>query len=484
MRAKGIYRLPSYWFDVFTRETWVEARENGFSTSGFSETKRVTASRVQPGDILICYVRGEKKLVGALRVTGPSYFAREPRIWKSQEFPVRVPAEPLVILDRDQEVSIAPVLPQLSFYDPDSIKKTYARFQGSPTPLADADGELMLMAVQSTTHVEASTEGTASDGTTSTGASSQSATPEEPTADSGATPRLLSTPLDNLVAELEAAQRDATHPQRFEQAVTEAFAFLGFDAQWHGRSGETDVVVESPLGHDRFRAVLDAKASGSGKISENQINWPAVAGHRQRMAADHAAIVGERFAGGNLQTFAVDFSIALIDTESLIEVLRLHLATPFQAGDLRPLFSTTGPMSAVIADLRQKAQSLQRHWRLIGDIIRLIDGFSRMDPPLTPTPGNLHAVLVSRALGGRDQKLTPPSEQEVRDAVAFLACRAVGVLRAVDPDTAGYRLTMSIHSTLQRLRALDRDLRDILASEDNEPAEQPGTITTPPEQSS
>jgi hypothetical protein len=33
-------------------------------------------------------VRGEKKLVGALRVTGPAYFAREPRIWQSQEFPL------------------------------------------------------------------------------------------------------------------------------------------------------------------------------------------------------------------------------------------------------------------------------------------------------------------------------------------------------------------------------------------------------------
>jgi hypothetical protein len=87
-----------------------------------------------------------------------------------------------------------------------------------------------------------------------------------------------------------------------------------------------------------------------------------------------------------------------------------------------------------------------------------------MEPPLTPTPGNLHAVLVARALERRDQKLTPPSEQDVRDAVAFLACRAIGVLCPVDPDTAGYRLTMSVRSTLQGLKALDRDIREMPGS--------------------
>jgi hypothetical protein len=173
----------------------------------------------------------------------------------------------------------------------------------------------------------------------------------------------------------------------------------------------------------------------------------------------------------NLQTLAADFSIALIDTRSLIQVLRLHAETPFRASDLRPLFSTTGPMSPVIAKkpLRQKAQGLQHQWQLIADIIRLIDGFSRMDPPLTPTPGNLHAVLVARALERSDQKLTPPSELDVRDAVAFLACRAIGVLRPVDPETAGYRLTMSIHSAPQRLNALERDVRGML-NDANHPA--------------
>lgn len=469
--------MPTYWFDVFTRETWDEAREHGFNTSGFSETKRVTAGRVRPGNVLICYVRGEKKLVGALRVTGPAYFSHEPRIWKSQEFPVRVPVEPLLVLDQDQEVGIAAVLPQTSFYNPENLKKTFARFQGSPTALDNADGQLMLMAIQGAAQIEATPRADIPEETT-TPAGEPTATVRDELPQAVATPtslpRLLRSPVDKLIAELEVAQRDASHPQRFEQAVAEAFGFLGFDSRWHGQPGETDVVVESPLGHERFRVVVDAKSSGSGKISEGQINWPAVADHRQRRSADHAAVIGERFAGGNLQRFAADFSIALIDTQSLTQVLRLHADTPFQASDLRPLFSTTGPMSPVIADLRQKAQGLKHHWQLIADIIRLIDGFSRMDPPLTPTPGNLHAVLVARALERRDQKLTPPSEQDVRDAVAFLACRAIAVLRPVDPDTAGYRLAMSIHTALQRLRALDQDIRDMLAIEDKENLEHQG----------
>ncbi len=452
--------MPAYWFDVFTPQTWEEARAHGFTVSGFSESMFGTVKKVQPGDVLICYLARKKKLMGALRVTGEAYLSHEPTIWKGKNaFPARLPVEPLIMLGTEQAIDFKQILPQLSFYDAGKMHSAWARLQASPRKLNDTDGALLFTAIQAAEDSEA----TPSLVTTSVAAPQPMsvALPSGYPAEQ-MKPMALVDPLDALIQQITAAQREAGKPAGFEHAIAEAFQFLGFDVTVYGQPGKTDMVVDSPLGHDRFRAVVDAKASGSGKIPESQINWPAVAGHRQQENADYAVVVGEKFAGGNLHKFAADFGVALVDTESLIEVMRLHAATPFPAADLRPLFGTAGPVSSVVADLRQKAQTTGRHWQLVAEIVKLVDDFSRFEYPLVPTPGNLHAVLVSRAVGASAKAISPPSEQDVRDALAFLSSRAIGVLRPVDPETAGYRLTMSRRAAARRLRACERAISHLL----------------------
>lgn len=48
---------------------------------------------------------------------------------------------------------------------------------------------------------------------------------------------------ENLLTELKLASRDSANPTRLEKACEKAFAELGFDTQWLGGSGETDVIV-------------------------------------------------------------------------------------------------------------------------------------------------------------------------------------------------------------------------------------------------
>jgi hypothetical protein len=52
---------------------------------------------------------------------------------------------------------VAAVLPKTSLYESDNIKRTFARFQGSPTPVQNADGQLMLMAIQAAAQVRGDT---------------------------------------------------------------------------------------------------------------------------------------------------------------------------------------------------------------------------------------------------------------------------------------------------------------------------------------
>jgi hypothetical protein len=269
--------------------------------------------------------------------------------------------------------------------------------------------------------------------------------------------------VESIIRELELAQRDTAKSSRFEHAVADAFEFLGFDVQRKGQAGSTDVIVDSRLGTDHFRSIVDAKASGSGKVPEAQINWAAISSHRAAVAADYAVLVGESFAGGNLLRFAVDYRVALLDVSSLSSVVRLHDRTPFPAEALRILLATPGPAEASVGQIRELSDATDRHWELVANVVRLADGLSRSDPPIPATLDRLHGALLWALIVGQEPdtaKSPRPTEQDIRDAVAFLASRAVGILRPGDPvESAGYRLMMSPKAALQRLRAMQDSIQ-------------------------
>jgi hypothetical protein len=78
----------TYWLDLFTGQTWKEFREAGANLSGFRHRVRATVAKIQPGDILLCYLTGVMRWVGALEVIGPSTESRP--IWSFGDFPARL----------------------------------------------------------------------------------------------------------------------------------------------------------------------------------------------------------------------------------------------------------------------------------------------------------------------------------------------------------------------------------------------------------
>jgi hypothetical protein len=87
----------NYWLvDLFTGTTWDEFRADGAKVSGFRHRMRKAVERIEEGDILLCYLTGVMRWVGALEVVGRSKDSR--RIWKFDDFPARVAVKPMVIL--------------------------------------------------------------------------------------------------------------------------------------------------------------------------------------------------------------------------------------------------------------------------------------------------------------------------------------------------------------------------------------------------
>ncbi len=92
-------------------------------------------------------------------------------------------------------------------------------------------------------------------------------------------------PLDSLLEELRSAATDSAQPSRFEAALARAFERLGFAVQQLGASGETDVLVEAPIGDESYSVVCDAKARGSGKV--DQLEVLSLKDHQADNRADH-----------------------------------------------------------------------------------------------------------------------------------------------------------------------------------------------------
>lgn len=160
----------------------------------------------------------------------------------------------------------------------------------------------------------------------------------------------------------------------FEDAIAEAFEFLGFSSQKISGSGEPDVVIKAPLGPHSYTVVIDAKANSHGTVGTAQVNFDAILDHRKKAKAQHAAIVAVTFSGGNLVKWGKERHVRLIDLDTLNQILIRHEATPFSLLDLKPLFEGGGPLdeTSVIDDISLLADEIEESMGLPVKIFRVL----------------------------------------------------------------------------------------------------------------
>src|SRR5437667_12509866 len=104
----------NYWLDLFTGTTWDEFRQAGSGVTGFRVKQTKYAKNVKPGDILLCYLTGVMRWVGALEVVGLSKDNRP--IWKDVDFPVRFDVKPLVVLQPENGIPMSDLEGRVDFF--------------------------------------------------------------------------------------------------------------------------------------------------------------------------------------------------------------------------------------------------------------------------------------------------------------------------------------------------------------------------------
>ncbi|MFA6564854.1 MAG: hypothetical protein WCV00_23315 [Verrucomicrobiia bacterium] len=134
----------SYWLDLFTGTTWEEFQKDGAKVSGFSDRMRKAVAKMKQGDIMLCYLTGVMRWVGALEVLGASDDQR--RIWKDAQFPARVNVKPLLLLAPEHGIPMSELAGKVDFYSSPAHRGKFKGFvRMSPNLFKrDSDGALIF----------------------------------------------------------------------------------------------------------------------------------------------------------------------------------------------------------------------------------------------------------------------------------------------------------------------------------------------------
>ena len=149
----------AYWTDIFTLETWAQARARDFRVTGFPPPTPGAGGysvamfdRVQVGHVLLCYCkRPAMRWVGALKVVS-EVFQSEDAVWGLDEegrarYPWRYQAEPIVTLDPATGLDGREAASRLGFLM--RLGPAWGTFlQRSLNGVPDEDGDLLLQVLQ------------------------------------------------------------------------------------------------------------------------------------------------------------------------------------------------------------------------------------------------------------------------------------------------------------------------------------------------
>ena len=252
---------------------------------------------------------------------------------------------------------------------------------------------------------------------------------------------------ERIAAELAAASVDSRDPNRFERAVGEALAFLGFETDVIGGPGKTDVLAYAPLGVNRYKVVLDAKSAADGRVADGRIDWLSMRTHRENERADHACVVGPGFAGGQLRERAGEFDMGLLTASELADLVAAHADTPIALTDLRPLFASAPTAGAAIPQVKAAARDRARRLRLVVRLLGHIEALNDAQPDLVLAKAD---TLFASVIAQPDDDMRGTTLDDVRGALALL--ETIGALRPANGD--GYVSQTSLGGALRMLSAL------------------------------
>jgi predicted RNA-binding protein len=159
---------PTNWILTGSLENFRINVERGFDVIGFKEGRRRQAEEFEPGDEIFFYLTGVQAFGGIARVKSEMFEDRTP-IWpgkkgKTEAYPWRVEAEPVLILPEDRFVPAEELAMELEHVRKWPADHWHLAFQGQLRTIGDADAKLLSKRLASTAATTTAAERTAAAG--------------------------------------------------------------------------------------------------------------------------------------------------------------------------------------------------------------------------------------------------------------------------------------------------------------------------------
>lgn len=122
--------------------------DRGFDLIGLKEKRQRLAEQFEPGDEVVFYVTGVQAFGAIARVTSEMFEDRDP-IWpqgkkkRPEDYPWRVEAEPIVVLDEDDFVPAEELVGEMEHIGKWPAEHWHLAFQGQLRTISGADAALL-----------------------------------------------------------------------------------------------------------------------------------------------------------------------------------------------------------------------------------------------------------------------------------------------------------------------------------------------------
>ena len=249
----------------------------------------------------------------------------------------------------------------------------------------------------------------------------------------------------DIISNLRMASKDSFNPDKFEMVVRDYFEIIGFDAEWLGGSGKTDVLLktsDSPF--DSFVVSVDAKSTSSKTVTDNLVDFDTLKEHKKIHKSDYIAIVGRAF-NERLIRRAKEHNVVLFTVDTLEKLLSIHNNTPQKLSTLKKLFNQAGLVDLSV--LNPDIDNSEKKGYLIVSIMNYL--IKECGDPVTN--GKLTERDLYRSLRSDDKISKINDTNEIKDALDFLSSP---IIDCVKKDKDSYYATGSLNDMARILSFL------------------------------
>lgn len=248
--------------------------------------------------------------------------------------------------------------------------------------------------------------------------------------------------------ELRLAAKDSSNFEKLEKLVKTAFEKLGFQSQWLGGSGKTDVLIRAVGTEDSsFAVTVDAKSTATGNVTDGLVDFDTLTEHKRKHHANYSAIVGGSFQNQRLIGRAIDHGVTLLDVDTLERLIRNHKEVPIKVTSYRKLFEKPG--IADIQCIEDEREEIRRYGNLLHAVMDcLIDERDDIE-----TRGILSERDIYRSLRSDKSFKSPPSSDEISNMLQFLSSPLIG---CVEKTKDGYFAVGTLIDAAQKFEFFTR----------------------------